>query len=86
MPTPTKRSNFFESELGMQIRLTLQQMVKDDKFNTGSGYSANSDLYPDNLIPFVDKHMNYLNSHPKLDSTKYLSNLRLMTRISLKRV
>ena len=59
-------------------------MARDNVYNTGSSYSANSIQYPDNLIPFVDKHVNYLNAHPGLDPSQYIANLRLITRIKLK--
>lgn len=75
------RVTFFETEEGKDIKLKLQQMNESGLYNTTSSYSANSMLYPDNLIPFVDKHMNYINAHPKLEISKYLANLKLMTRI-----
>jgi len=80
MATVKKRVSFFESEEGIKIAEILRQMTVDSAFNTDSSYSANSVRYPDNLIPFVDKHMNYLNMHPNMDPYQYLANLRLMTR------
>ncbi len=76
-----KRNDFFDSEEGQVIRAELMEMAKDLTFNTTSTYSTNSSLYADGQIPFVDKHMNYLNNHPKLDADQYLANIRLMTRI-----
>jgi hypothetical protein len=58
----------------------LRDMLTDLSLNTGASYSANSDLYPDNKIPFVEKHMAYLMEHPKLEVDHYLSNLRLMLK------
>jgi hypothetical protein len=81
MPTLKKRVNFFDSEEGIRIKQVLVHMAKDSKYNTDSSYSANSMQYSDNLIPFVDKHVNYLNAHPNLDPQHYLANLRLITRI-----
>lgn len=81
MSTVKKRVNFFESEEGQAIALTLKNMALDEAYNTDSSYSANSELYPDNLIPFVAKHMSYLNAHPSTDPQHYISNLRLMTRV-----
>ena len=81
MATFKKRSDFFDSAEGKDIYEILKGMTVYAKYNTSSSFSTNSDLYPDNLIPFVDKHMNYLNVHPKLDATMYLANIRLMTRI-----
>jgi len=81
MHTSNKKVKFIESEEGIEIARILEQMASDDTYNTESSYSANSELYPDNLIPFVDKHMNYLSSHPTTDPRHYMSNLRLMTRV-----
>ncbi|MBA2279494.1 hypothetical protein H0V99_03605 [Candidatus Saccharibacteria bacterium] len=81
MPTFKKRVNFYLSEEGIQIQEILRTMALDEKYNTVSSYSANTESYPDNLIPFVNKHMDYLNAHPTTDPQHYLSNLRLMCRI-----
>lgn len=81
MPTLKRKINFFESEEGVRIKELLHLMSTDTKYNTRSSYIASGVDYPDNMIPFVDKHMNYLNTHPSLDPTQYLSNLRLMMRI-----
>lgn len=80
MATLKKRINFLESEQGEMIRQVLEHMTADSAYNTIGSYSPNSLQYPDNLMPFVDKHMNYLNAHPNLDARMYISNLRLMTR------
>lgn len=81
MPTLHKRTNFSESELGLQIKNLLEAMTADLKFNTVSSYSPNAELYSDNLMPFVDKHMNYLVTHPAINPQEYLANLRLKTRL-----
>ena len=80
MQTLKSRSGFFESVEAEGIRQQLEHMMTSGQYNTTSSYTANGIQYPDNLMPFVDKHMNYLNSHPKLDAGMYLTNLRLMTR------
>ena len=81
MPTAKKRVHFKESELGIAIRQSLVLMASDTAFNTSSSYSSNTTNHPDNLISFVDKHMDYLENHPGTDPGQYVSNLRLMTRI-----
>ncbi len=81
MSTYTKRQHFIDTEEGRTIRRKLQFMTTDNSYNTESSYSTNNSQYPDNLIPFVDKHMNYLSAHPKLDAWMYLANLQLMTRV-----
>lgn len=81
MPTIKRKSNFFESEEGIEVKKSLQHMAEDLAFNTKSTYSANSTLHPDNRITFVEKHMAYLNTHPAINPREYISNLRLMTRV-----
>lgn len=81
MPTSSKKSNFGDSDEGQDAKYQLQRMVTDGTYMTDPSYSANTDLYPNNLIPFVDKHMEYLRSHPATNPQHYLSNLRLITRL-----
>lgn len=81
MPTLKKKTNFLDSPEAAEAKAALRLMASDDAYNTRSSYIANGTNYPDNLIPFVDKHMNYLNTHPSIDHRQYLSNLRLMMRI-----
>lgn len=81
MPTLRRRVDFLNSEEGIESRRILRQMVADEAFNTQPTYSSNTKLYPDNLIPFVDKHMDYLCSHPSTDPQHYISNLRLISRL-----
>lgn len=65
-----------------EVREKLEAMENDPTLNTrASSYSANSELYPDGQIPFVDKHIAYLMDHPRVDYNQYLSNLRLMLKV-----
>jgi hypothetical protein len=75
-----RKNDYFTSEEGVEIAQLLSKMASDDSYNTEPSYSANSDLYPDNEISFVDKHISYLRTHPSIDPHHYLSNLKLMTR------
>lgn len=75
------RKGFLESQEGQEVRRIFQSMTFDDFFNTASSYSADTVLYPDNLIPFTDKHMNYLNVHPELNASLYVANVKLMSRM-----
>lgn len=74
------RTGFLESPEGINVMQTLRTMMADASFNTPSSYSSNIEQYPDNMIPFVDKHIKYLNAHPKLNPTHYIANLKLMSR------
>ncbi len=80
MPGATK-AKFIDTEEAQEVKRQLELIANDEKYNTAASYSANELLYPDNLIPFVDKHMKYLISHPQLDPEMYLANVRLLTRI-----
>ena len=75
------RKDFLQSQQAKDIRRIFQSMTLDDLYNTAPSYSADKANYPDNLIPFTDKHMNYLNSHPNLEINQYIANIRLMSRV-----
>jgi hypothetical protein len=77
----TRGKNFFDSQEAEEIRNALLQMTRDSSYSTTPTYSTDSATYTDHLIPFVDKHMNYLNLHPKMEASMYLANLKLKTRI-----
>lgn len=81
MATVKKRVSFFDSEEGTMVKDALDLMADDKAYNTSASYTANIIQNPNNLISFTDKHMNYLNSHPKIDPNQYIANLRLMTKI-----
>lgn len=81
MASHIKKADFITSEEGIRITEVLTLMVSDSGYMTESSYSADSEKYSDNLIPFIDKHLSYLRSHPNMNPDHYLSNLRLMTRI-----
>lgn len=75
------RKGFLESEEAQEIRQVFQSMTLSDAYNTAPSYSTDTILYPNNLIPFTDKHMNYLNTHPKLEAKQYIVNIKLMSRV-----
>lgn len=82
MLTQYTRSAVTQRLLDGEVREKLQEMENDLSLNTrATSYSANSTLYPDNQIPFVEKHIAYLMDHPKVDYSQYLANLRLMLKI-----
>lgn len=58
----------------------LNGLVKDPTMITKSGFHPNTELWPDNRIPFVDLHLAYLKTHKNVDPKNYLSNLRLMIK------
>ena len=76
-----QRADYFNSTQGREVQRELINMSTNTKYNTTSTYTTNGELYPDNLIPFVDKHMNYINSHPQLDAWTYLANVKIYTRL-----
>lgn len=81
MPTIKKRADFYTSEEGQLVATELGTMVSDSVYMTTPTYSANSTLYPDNVITFVEKHMKFLSEHQEVNISQYMSNLRLMSRI-----
>ena len=76
---PTGVQKFLDSDLAESIRVELRTMVEDPHFNTRSTYSPSID---GDQLEFVEKHINYLSKHLAVNPQHYLSNLRLMTRIS----
>lgn len=74
------RQKFFESDEAKAIRVTLEEMATDPSFNTKSMYAA----YSSTDVTFVERHMKYLGDHQKVNPKQYVSNLRLMTRITKK--
>lgn len=80
MAVQKRGADYFETEAGREFTNALKEMAHDKAFNTDPSFSANSVAYPDKLIPFVNKHIEYLRTHPSVDPQHYLSNLRLMTR------
>lgn len=76
-----KRQNFYESEDADEIRALLISLQEDVHYKTDASYNANTDKYPDHLMPFVEKHMEYLNTHPDVNPTQYIANLRLVTKL-----
>lgn len=81
MSSSIKKISFSDSDEGRATKQKLQRMLTDNTYMTAPSYSANTGLYPNNLIPFVDKHMEYLRSHPATNPEHYLSNLRLISRL-----
>lgn len=71
------RREFLASSEAEVIRVALRAMTIDPCFNTKSTYTASSD----DGLAFIDKHMKYLGSHPKINPQQYLSNIKLMTRV-----
>ena len=80
MSTYKKREEFALSEEGNWSRQALINMVEDDAFVTKSTFSPDALRFPDNSIPFVTTHMDYLTKHPDVNPHHYISNLRLMSR------
>ena len=63
-----------------EIITALQAMETNPELLTASSFRANTELWPDNSITFVDNHLAYLKAHPAVAPRHYLSNLRLRLR------
>lgn len=81
MASVKTRSGFVDTDEGQEMKRELQRMMTDSAYNTKPSYSGNQLLYPDNQMPFVDKHMNYIMGHPMLEPSQYLANVKLLTRV-----
>jgi hypothetical protein len=81
MPTLKSSSNFIDSVTGQQVARELRDMTVNGSYHTESSYSADGLQFPDHRMSFVDKHLRYLSTHPTLDPSKYIANLKLMTRV-----
>ncbi len=81
MPSIHTKVDFFETADGIELKSQLVNMEASDKYKTVGSYSPKTELYEDNIIPFVQKHMNYLKTHPQLNPYQYLANLQISTRI-----
>jgi hypothetical protein len=60
---------------------SLRSMVDNPGYITEPSFCPRSSIYPTNLIPFVDKHLEYMRKHPTTDPYHYIANLKLMTKI-----
>ena len=74
----TKNKNYIPDS---EIIQSLEEMLQDNTFNTLPGYSIDTEAYPDNKIPFIENHMDYLRKHPNVNPEHYLSNLKIMLKI-----
>lgn len=75
------KSSTVQLLLDAKVREKLEAMENDPSLHgVKSTYNADTEIYPDNQMPFRDKHYNYLLKHPDVNPDQYLSNLRLMLR------
>lgn len=65
-----------------EILAVLHAMENDPGLVTESAFRANSEMWPDHRISFIDTHLAYLKAHPTLRPDYYLSNLKLRIRKS----
>lgn len=65
-----------------EIVRALEDMERDPNFVTNAAFTTNIAVWPDNQMPFVQHHLHYLKTHKLTHPRGYLSNLRLMLRVS----
>lgn len=80
MPTAHSKRDFLKSEQANLLRIELQAMVDDPRYNTILRYSVAS---PDGSN-FIAKHMEYMSCHPAMNHEQYVSNLKLMTKLEVR--
>lgn len=73
-----RAQEFLKSPEGHAAYAELLKMVGDEAYNTASTFSPSAE---NGDLLFVDKHMNYLCTHLGVNTTHYLSNLRLITKV-----
>lgn len=75
-----RTKQFSETVGGSYLHEELLKMAKSKHYNTRSMYTT---LDTDNnQQTFVEKHMKYASQFPNLNYAQYVSNLKLMTKIS----
>lgn len=63
-----------------EIVKRLMALQDDPAILTEPAFRANTDIWPDNEISFVDSHLAYLRARPSTNPDHYLSNLKLRLR------
>jgi hypothetical protein len=81
MPTIHTKPDFYDTPVAIELRSQLVDMEANETYTTVSSYSPKTDLYSDNMIPFVDKHMHYFRTHPNLNMNQYMANLKILCRV-----
>lgn len=74
----TRAKSFFKSEEGKLLRQELIRMTQNKLYNTRTTYST----CDANGLSFVDKHMRYMSQYPNLNYSQYVSNLKLITKLT----
>lgn len=72
------RQSFLKSDQAKTLRDQLTEMTKSPLYNTK--VQGITDTPED--VRFIEKHMNYMSSFPKMNHLQYISNLKLMTKRS----
>ena len=75
-PTSTTKNDFLKSEVATRLREELLEMTESPLYNTKVPALVVSDA-----AYFIEKHMNYMSNHLRMDHLQYVQNLKLMTRI-----
>jgi hypothetical protein len=81
MPSKSRSQSTTEFMSDAEVRQALSLMDGDSSYKTDPGYSSSDTLYPAHQVPFIERHVQYLQNHPKVNPEHYLANLRIMTRI-----
>lgn len=67
------QKRFYASQQCNEAREALEKLVKNPSYNTDSDY------YNGATLDFVNRHLQYLSTHPLVKIDGYVSNLKLMT-------
>ena len=64
-----------------EAAVELKLLQKNPTMKTVGQYSPTAEDWPDNILPFVEKHLVYLRTHKHVDPAHYISNLKLTIKI-----
>lgn len=74
--TISGKQAFLSSTKADDLRIILTEMVDDPIYNTRVVMRIDADP-----MFFVEKHIEYMSNHLKMDHHQYVMNLKLMTKI-----
>jgi predicted AlkP superfamily phosphohydrolase/phosphomutase len=72
------QKKFYSSEQYTEARAALEQLVDNPRFDTDTNVSKLI------ALPFVERHLHYLSTHPQVKVAGYIANLKIMTSLNRK--
>ena len=63
-----------------EVTSALEELQNDPSMNSSSMYSPTATQYPENQLPFVEIHLNYLRKNKHVVASRYIANLKIMIK------